>query len=407
MDFNNNHTLYIIYYFFRDPPRLKVLSSTPVRGGLMLLTSYSGATLALQRITHPQFPMAWIRSGRLPRAVACLQAMDWEHEPDQCLHAFQTVTLSAYRHRLDSARSAAVQAAVGAALASPAAARAARRFHTQLLRHGRLDKALHLAIDVASWDVFLDCRWAAARAGRPALAAEAQELALQARINSESECSTDCSCCSSTCSQSSCSSSPAPRPPQPPPPLPRVTTVPVPIHQPEPTSTHSIRPNLHQYLERDLTIWNTEVKPPKPTVKWRSMDNMLDDTQGISRVRSLMTIDERPWMASVIDVVPRPYDDKMATLNYNNLYQRELKETENTMYRQQSRFAAGERGKERGRGGEKNVKFSDTVTIAVVPEPPGPSPARELAESLPLCAPHNYLAAFEPAGTRDTDYVDV
>lgn len=81
-----------------------------------------------------------------------------------------------------------------------------------------------------------------------------------------------------------------------------------------------------------------------------------------------MTIDERPnWMTSVIDVVPRPYDDKMATLNYNNLYQRELKETENTMYRQQSRFPASERGKERGRGGEKNVKFSDTVTIAVVP----------------------------------------
>ncbi|XP_013142446.1 PREDICTED: WD repeat-containing and planar cell polarity effector protein fritz [Papilio polytes] len=189
------------------------------------------------------------------------------------------------------------------------------------------------------------------------------------------------------------------------------TILPVPITQNEPTSTHSIRPNLHQYLERDNTIWNTELrddtcldrkmyeeqfKPIKnQTVKWQSVDTLMNYRKPISN--------SDIQRSHIFDAIPRVQDDK---IHFKHVYQTDLREAIPTTYRYQSNISTNANGRLyrhdstwSGKPLEKNkVKFSDTVTVAVVSEPPSsPDTAHELADSLPLCAPHKYLAAFAPA----------
>lgn len=184
-----------------------------------------------------------------------------------------------------------------------------------------------------------------------------------------------------------------------PPPLPRVaipqnpTIMPVPITQAEPMSTNSIRPNLHQYLERDNTIWNTTVKDDthvlkeynsiKPILsnqnsKWHSVDNMLLNYNG-SNVLAMNGGPSKP--RSILDIMPRTHE-KLSTAHFRHLFQSELREElPNTLYRYQNSnnySASGlndrvlrhdlEMDRPVVRSGERNkVKFSDTVTIAVVP----------------------------------------
>ncbi|KAH9635579.1 hypothetical protein HF086_003193 [Spodoptera exigua] len=203
----------------------------------------------------------------------------------------------------------------------------------------------------------------------------------------------------------------------------------VPITHTETMSTNSIRPNLHQYLERDNTIWTTDVRDDtytrtqyddytKPVrnsqnMRWHSMD-VLSNYNGTKH--KLLTINEAPVKPThtVLDILPRPHDDRLSTNHYKHLYQTELREeAPNTLYRYQNNnnyhhpsTSLKERSyridndmeKQGNRTGERNkVKFSDTVTIAVVSEPRvSPEPARELAASLPLCPPHKYLSAFTP-----------
>lgn len=188
-----------------------------------------------------------------------------------------------------------------------------------------------------------------------------------------------------------------------PPPLPRVsipnhpTLMQVPITHTETMSTNSIRPNLHQYLERDNTIWTTDVRDDTYTrtqyddytkpirnsqnVRWHSMD-VLSNYNGAKH--KLLTINEAPVKPThtVLDILPRQHDDRLSTTHYKHLYQTELREeTPNTLYRYQNNnnyhpsTSLKERSyridndseKQGNRTGERNkVKFSDTVTIAVV-----------------------------------------
>lgn len=219
---------------------------------------------------------------------------------------------------------------------------------------------------------------------------------------SESECSDSCSQCSSKSYSESedetSASSEAMR--TKPPPLPRVaisqnpTIMPVPIAQAEPMSTNSIRPNLHQYLERDNTIWNTTVKDDahllkdynniKPILsnqnsKWHSVDNVLLNYKG----PNVLPINGGPSKPrSILDIKPRKHDERLSTAHFRHLFQTELREElPNTLYRYQNnnnyptsglndRLSRHDSEMERPvvRPGERNkVKFSDTVTVAVVP----------------------------------------
>lgn len=169
------------------------------------------------------------------------------------------------------------------------------------------------------------------------------------------------------------------------------------ITQAEPTSTNSIRPNLHQYLERDNTIWNTDVRDnhsrmdyerdyPKPIrnsqgVRWHSMD-MLSNFKPSKH--SLITINECPVKPArtVVDIIPRQYGDRLPSSHFKHLYQTELQEgifnRSNTLYRYQNnnnyslkdrtyRIDNDSTEPQTSRPVEKNkVKFSDTVTVAIV-----------------------------------------
>ncbi|KAI8422411.1 hypothetical protein MSG28_006252 [Choristoneura fumiferana] len=232
------------------------------------------------------------------------------------------------------------------ALAAEAAALA---HHTARLPAGRYTYQ-------SSRDLCCDARWAARRARLPALAAEAAALAHHtARLPAESVCSESCSQCSS-CSGSDDESSASRGSRARPPPLPRVPLplLPVPPAPDNPPPATSIRPNLHQYLEKNNTIWNTDVREKK----WPSLENVLKQN---------------------VEVIPRPLEDKLASVHFRHLFQTELREDAPNMYRYHGNYrpgSAGERAVKFDNGayersnrppGEKNkVKFSDTVTIAVV-----------------------------------------
>lgn len=436
--------------YFRESRRMQLLDSRPAKGGPILLANFSGGPLTLLHITHPKLLTAWIRNKRPSQAVSLLRAMDWEREGTDCLWAVNVLVCAALRNKTEAGSSEAVaQGALGAFLSPaaphPAAAAPyhppvhdlARKFFHHLLRRGRIEKALSLAVDLSCWDLFCDARWAASRRALPALATEAASLALHyADLDHGSECSESCSSCSS---HSYTESEEEPSVTSElvktkPPPLPRVsipnhpTLMQVPITHTETMSTNSIRPNLHQYLERDNTIWTTDVRDDTYTrtqyddytkpirnsqnVRWHSMD-VLSNYNGAKH--KLLTINEAPVKPThtVLDILPRQHDDRLSTTHYKHLYQTELREeTPNTLYRYQNNnnyhpsTSLKERSyridndseKQGNRTGERNkVKFSDTVTIAVVSEPRvSPEPARELAASLPLCPPHKYLSAFTP-----------
>ncbi|CAH0581223.1 unnamed protein product [Chrysodeixis includens] len=457
--------------YLRDSRRMQLLATKSSKGGPIILTSFSGGPLALLHITHPRLLVAWLRAKRSSDAVALLRAMDWDLEGTECLWAVNKIVCTALRSKAAArGEESAAEGALGAFLApaAPHAARAhryappvhdlARKFFHHLLRRGRVEKALSLAVELRAADVCCDARWAARRRALPQLEQEAATLAAHYNAAAESDCSETCSSCSShsyTGSEEEEPSATSELVKTKPPPLPRVslpnhpTLMQVPITQTEPISTNSIRPNLHQYLERDNTIWTTDVRDdtytrndcyerdyPKPirntqNVRWHSMD-MLSNYNPPKH--KLLTISEAPVKSThnLVDIIPRQHEDRLNSNHYKHLYQTELREeTPNMLYRYQNNnnyhpnTSIKDRGyrndnetleKQGNRSGEKNkVKFSDTVTIAVVPESrESPEPRRELAASLPLSAPHNYLAAFAPhtppapppAGTT-LDYVEV
>ncbi|XP_061703964.1 WD repeat-containing and planar cell polarity effector protein fritz isoform X1 [Cydia pomonella] len=373
----------------REPRRMHLLATRSERGGPLVLASFSGGPLALIRVSHPELMTTWIRLGRPSNAISLLRSLDWEQAGPAALRAAAALVAGALRAALAPEREAGAQAALGAYLApgaphapnahkyAPAVHDLARKFFHHLLRRGRVEKALSLCVDLAAWDLCMDARWAAARAAQPALAAEAAALAAAVDNTPESVCSDSCSQCSTDSSSSPRPPLPLPLPlPRRPPPPPPPALLPVPT-APAHSTTTSIRPNLHQYLEKNNTIWNTDVK---------------DDWSNDFRRES--SNDYR----SSIEVIPRP------EAQFRHLYQTELREdAPNTMYRYNGyRPGSSERtikvdGYERPKPEKNKVKFSDTVTIAVVAsEGNVGSVARELADSLPLCAPHNYLAAFAP-----------
>ncbi|KAJ8730867.1 hypothetical protein PYW08_002280 [Mythimna loreyi] len=432
--------------YSRDSKRMQLLSTKSGQGGPIILATFSGGPLMLLHITHPRLLTAWVRTKRSSNAVALLRAMDWEREGTECLWAVNMLVCAALRSKTEAHSSESVaQSALGAYLSpcaphAPPAARyappvhdLARKFFHHLLRRGRIEKALSLAVDLAAWDLFMDARWAAARRALADLASEAAALALHYADNTpESECSETCSSCSShsyTGSEEEASVS-SELVKTKPPPLPRVslpnhpTLMQVPITHTETMSTNSIRLNLHQYLERDNTIWTTDVRDdsyrdyPKPirnsqSVRWHSMDVLSNYS---APKHKLLTISEAPVKPThtVVDIMPRPHDERMASTHFKHLYQTELREeAPNTLYRYQNnnnyhpstslkdrtyRMDSDLPEKQGNRSGERNkVKFSDTVTIAVVSESRvSPEPSRELAASLPLCPPHKYLTAFTP-----------
>ncbi|XP_072938588.1 WD repeat-containing and planar cell polarity effector protein fritz homolog [Epargyreus clarus] len=431
--------------YLREARRIQILATRNVTGGPLILATFTGGPLTLLRITHPRLLSAWIRSGRTTNAVSLLRAMDWEREGPECLRAVDEILRGALR-RSNSFESGEqhAQAALGAFLApsvplsttalkyGPPLYDLARKFFHHLLRRGRVEKALCLGVDVCAWDLFADARWAATRRALPRLAAEAaaaaRHHARDARpARSDSECSDSCSQCSSHSYSGSDDEASASKPTKTnPPPLPRVpmpshpTVLPVPIIQNEQYSTNSIRPNLHQYVDRDNTIWGTNIKDdnfisakdyehfkPLPTaqnMRWSSMDNVLLNMKKPTKQSDAFT---KPH--SELDVVPRQQDERLVVSHFKHLYQTELREETpdasyrfhsnnnlylstsnfNGRYRHENNFWTGSRPPEKNK-----VKFSDTVTIAVMSEPaspeapsPPPEPRRKFPgfpASLPL-----------------------
>lgn len=402
------------------------------RGGCAVLAKFIGGPLAILRIIHPRLSIGWIRSGRPSRTLALLRSLDWNTEGEECLFSLQELVYSVLRRTLNAENEAIAQAALGTYLApqipielqaqkyAPVVHDLARKFFHHLLRRGRLDKALSLAVDLCDWDLFADARWMALRCGRQAIADEAQSLALQYAATEDSSCSASCSQCSSRASSYTSSEEeevntknnhvkapPLPRVPLPP----RPTIMPVPITTNEPISTNSIRPNLHQYLERDLTIWNIDAQPilkntlyqADGTLKWHT-DLPLHTFQEQKRIQP---------NHSVVDVIPRPRDEKLGASRFGKVYQKELPEEVpspmTNMFRYHSDMSITTLKHERNgpephrlkQNGEKNkVKFSDTVTIAVMSEEPRASPCRILSESVP------HLPSATTSGTA-LDYVEV
>nr|XP_021183634.2 WD repeat-containing and planar cell polarity effector protein fritz homolog [Helicoverpa armigera] len=430
--------------YLRDSRRMQLLATRSAKAGPVILACFSGGPLTLLHITHPRLLTAWVRTKRSSNAISLLRAMDWEREGTQCLWAVNMLVCDALRSKAECLGWERVaQGAVGAGLCARAAAALApplhdlaRKFFHHLLRRGRVEKALSLAVDLRACDLFRDAQCGAARRGHAQLAQEAAALAREHAQNNGSECSDSCSSCSShsyTGSEEETSGT-SELVKTKPPPLPRVslpnhpTLMQVPITHTETVSTNSIRPNLHQYLERDNTIWTTDVRDDTYTrienydreyskpirsqgVRWHSMD-VLSNYNG--QKQKLLTINEAPARPThtVVDIIPRPHDG-LASTHFKHLYQTQLREeAPNTLYRYHNnnnyhpstslkttyRIDSDAYEKQGSRSGERNkVKFSDTVTIAVVSEGRvSPEPARELAASLPLSPPHNYLAAFAP-----------
>lgn len=172
----------------------------------------------------------------------------------------------------------------------------------------------------------------------------------------------------------------------------------------ETISTNSIRPNLHQYLERDLTLWNTDVTQPQlPKRNGYNIDTIVTKRIVDSNVlasnkfqisnsnRNIVKINEnntkwRPTQNhSVVDIIPRPQEERLGLSQHSRVYQTELSEEASTtsttnMYRyhNDSNLVVSDRimlkpersipelQKTRQNGERNKVKFSDTVTIAVV-----------------------------------------
>ncbi|GBP22767.1 WD repeat-containing and planar cell polarity effector protein fritz homolog [Eumeta japonica] len=452
---------------------MTLVASRALHNRNLLLLSFSGGPLALMRITHPRLPVGYMHTGRHGRAIALLRALDWSTDGEQCLAALQDVVRCALRGGLRAPAESVVQAALGTyfqnkANANPAAQRfapsvhdLARKFFHHLLRRGRMDKALSLAVELDACDLFADARWAAARAGLRALADEAHALATAAAIRAspssvhDSTCTESCSQCSSRSSRSvsddetsdSNRSEMRRAPPLPRlPPLPSCHTVmPVPIVPHEPISTNSIRP-LHQYLDRDLTIWNKEISndPTKVMSKestrpintpgqqktWLNIDSsFLNYTQNSNQNKHLVVSNHSTRVKvqdnTNINPVSKIYNERL--MNFNKAYQIEPRNiasssTYNTIHRYRDDPTTSYDRKTYNEHsllnikpalkypGEKNkVKFSDTVTIAVVPdngnlrersEHPGSLPRVHLANW-----PSSTASPAAPSGTM-LDYVE-
>ncbi|XP_031770736.2 WD repeat-containing and planar cell polarity effector protein fritz isoform X2 [Galleria mellonella] len=432
--------------YLRDASRMQILATCNANSGPFILATFNGGPLTLLRITHPRLLTAWLNAGRNSNAVALLRAMDWDEDGPRCLWAVNKIVCAALRSKAAwLAEEGSAQAALGAflapraPLAAPAAPAApplhdlARKFFHHLLRRGRAETALSLGVELAAWDLCCDVRRAAAAAAARPLRREAALLAAHyaRRHHHESDCSESCSQCSShSYSESDVETSDSSEIVKTePPPLPRVTIpslpsqptlMPVSISQTEPISTNSIRPNLHQYLERDNNLWNNlrddtiisngynKYKPLlTQNMRWHSVDNMLSNPKLPSK-HTLAAISEVP--TAMNRDIPRNPEDRIAPGHYRNLYQTELKtdvpsttyryHSNNNYYPSTSTQIRQDSMPQRiiNRPAEKNkVKFSNTVTIAVVSDTAVCSETeRELADSLPLCPPHKYLAAFAP-----------
>ncbi|CAH2108206.1 unnamed protein product [Euphydryas editha] len=429
--------------YMREPKRVQLIATHSRRGGSLLLATLAGGPLVLLRITHARLLTAWIRSNRFANAAALLRALDWESQGAECAAGARALAAARGAGGACGAGGAAgAQLALGAYLApaaplppaadkyAPAMHDLARNFFHYLLRRGQIEKALSLAVDLEAWDLFADAKWAAKRLNLSHLAEEAANCAAYyAKLNQpDSECSDSCSQCSShsyTGSEDESSTSSKAIKTNPPP-LPRV---PLPLHpsiltvsvnQNDTYTTNSIRPNLHQYLERDNTIWKKAVhddsyinnnhkrellKPIHPqNIRWNSMDNVLNIQRTVKASQNYGTLRLNPGN-SILSGTPRSQDERISA-HFKHLFQTELREEANSSLFISNVPSSNSNFNERYRQDnlsavikpEKNkVKFSDTVTIAVVPERPGPDPTLELADSLPLCPPHRYLAAFAPA----------
>ncbi|XP_045495227.1 WD repeat-containing and planar cell polarity effector protein fritz isoform X1 [Colias croceus] len=427
----------------RDTRRIQILGTRSFKGGPLILATFSGGPLTLLRISHPRLLTAWLRSGRPSNSIELLKTLDWEEEGDQCLHGISEIVISTLRkNTFDVNAESAIQGALGVYLAPtaplpPSASRysppihdLARKFFHHLLRRGRIEKAMSLAVELEAWDLFADAQWAATRARQHQLAQEAAACATHyAPRTHDSECSDSCSQCSShSYSESEDEHTHNGNRKINPPPLPRVpfthpTVLSVPIAQNDPPSTNSIRPNLHQYLDRDNTIWTTNIKDDsyisktydrdlKPSsnqqnMRWNSVD-VLNFNMNTSRI-------SEGFVKPTSEVIQKPYNERMASTHFNHLFRADLKDDVPNTYRYTSslhlsntnfneRYRQDKTVWPGSRPAEKNkVKFSDTVTIAVVPEQPQSEVARELADSLPLCPPNKYLAAFTPQASKPYD----
>ncbi|KOB65928.1 WD repeat-containing and planar cell polarity effector protein fritz, partial [Operophtera brumata] len=262
---------------------------------------------------------AWSRGKRTSSAVALLRAMDWELEGTACLWAVNRLVCAALRSGSGN-----------------------ENLLLQAWRRGKRTSSAVALLRAMDWELEgTACLWAVNRLVCAALRSGSEITKTK------------------------------------PPPLPRVallpTLLPVPVSQPEPLSTNSIRPNLHQYLERDSTIWNTAVRNThtmsndslKPIL---STQNAKWHENGLP-YKSTKSVQISEPSKTVIDIIPRAHEAS----HFKHVFQTELREdAPNTLYRYQSYPAVKERtyrsegGTDRHRTERNKVKFSDTVTIAVV-----------------------------------------
>ncbi|XP_050673830.1 WD repeat-containing and planar cell polarity effector protein fritz isoform X1 [Leptidea sinapis] len=397
--------------YFRESRRIQILATHSFGSGSLILAMFNGGPLSLLRINHPRLIKSWLKLSRPSNAIELLRTLDWETEGDECLHGISEVITSTLRRSFDVNSESAIQGALAVYLApnatlppsavkyAPPVHDLARKFFHHLLRRGRIETAMSLAVELEAWDLFMDARWAASRAGLEDLAREAAACVAHYAPNHTdgpgSECSDSCSQCSSQSTDSEVERSAIEKRKMNPPPLPRVQlpphpTIPVPITHNEAPSTTSIRPNLHQYLDKDDTIYikNAEqmlgMKQSQQN-RWNSVDvlNYSRINEGSKKSGELQQYGKVSTHFNHLfpDLPTYRFNSGVHSSNANF----------NERYRQDKTVWTGPKPLEKNK-----VKFSDTVTVAVVPTQTQSDVARELADSLPLCPPNKYLTAFTP-----------
>lgn len=342
---------------------------------ILRLFDYNGTVLDASNLVSQ-----YIQHGNTEKSLNLLLTLDWNTNPEQCLASLQTILNCLFRLKFTPNVEAQIQKALGSFYAplrpisnatkseiGDQIADLTRKFFHALIRHQLYEKAFCLAIDIGDHDLFMDLYFVSKDHEMAAAAlARANDL-----ITSDSE--TSCS----ECSSDSDISEPKRRTQltwDNIPPLPNVTITPTKLAPPLPSVN---QPDPEQPKLKPFS----RIFPPVPVIVHKTISLNIPPVNSVSSI------------SSISQQVPLKINVPLNTPSTSG-------------------GAAPKLTNERG---EKNVKFSDTVTAFIVPELPRTkrtlnqitnhpfitNPKRELQDSLPLCHPEDeYLKDFAPISTN-------
>jgi tetratricopeptide (TPR) repeat protein len=382
----------------------------------------------------------YISLDQLEKAINILQCLNWDTYGAMSLLSLHKIASYIFKLPATSERIAHLQRALGS-FHVPAKKLCfetenefgdnvddiTRKFFHYLIRYKQFGKAFCLAIDINDADLFMILHKCAKACGQSEVASEAFRKAEEIYANEEndshhSSCSlTSCSICSFSCEsdeESEASSEFNGRNEYPP----------LPVFPAEALKSESIAPPLPATDEGDSSNTNELTLQNLSKFNKESSTHVeIDQSIGIPVAESSVAYGQ--WQPTTIHTYPLisgtiPSIGHPTTSNYSAMpvpitlpsssRRRDLGIPTNSI------LSNPNNAREAGETKNK-VKFSDTITVAVVPEigrnekifnhpervkhksPKFPphiyDPRRELAESLPLCHPHeDYLKDFLPMG---------